>query len=375
MKYLGWILSLALALPALAEEANLISQKISLVGSYITLLTKDCAKVYLIPRAYRVDGPGSTVTYLKTVRRSGAKEEVIPAVQLRLQLQPEVAMPGAAAEREILLWAGEVSPVCAGKMPKLELYPSLLIEPRAKSGLERAGIAVKNSVISPEGRLNIDLEFNPIKTSAASVINTLRFFVPELRVQAYEVEFEAYAKIDVDYSALATFADHHYTERICHTGERCWEVFGWKVKCEGYSWCDDIARMTTELKNLAYSSKAKLEVGKAQDVPERKLDQLLEELMSRFMLSAFQETSRKIAGDVIQVTLGQLKKEGGSRYKDELHTERVIEKPVVQTVLMAGDLSVFDRDLNAIFSSPEMVCLKREIKDKPIPINHKCFTR
>lgn len=353
-------------------EPNYLTEKAAPTGRQIALIGQGCARLFTVHRVYGVEKtPG--VSYRRKILQDGARELAEPVAEIRVSLVPQSAAIDADDERKIRDWARQASASCAGRSPALEPYPTQLLKLSAQGVLGRAGIKLTDARLAPGGRIEMVMEFNPAISGLEDVVKTLARHRPVLQIKTFDLGFEAYAKIDVDYAALANFANHHYTERVCYSGERCFRVLGLKVRCEGYHYCNDIPRMTTELKNLNYAAKAKLEVAKAEDVPERKLNVLLDELMSRFMLSSFHETSRKIVGDITQVTLGQLAKTGANRYNDEMRTDRLIEKDIDQPLLWSTDLSVLENDVRAVFALPEIQCLKREAARSPVPVNHQCF--
>lgn len=375
MKPLLLATALVMTLPAFAEDAGLMTEATAAVAGHIVLVGQSCGRIFNVPQSYQWDAAASSFAMTKRLERQGARDVIVPDVQMNIKLSPVNGGVSNDSDRAIHDWARQTVPSCANQATPVEPYPSAFITLSAKGNLDKVGVTASAPARAADGSLTVRLNFNPVTTDLTSLAKALDRWRPVLRVRAFQSEFEAYAKIDIDYGAFADFANTYFTERVCRTGERCWKVFGWKVRCEDFNECEDVPRMTTNLKSLSTTSKAVLKTDRAEDVPESKVDDILDQLMSRFMISAFQEQSRQMIDNVTTVTLGQLRKEARDRYVDEQKTERIVERSVDQSVLAADDFQLFQKEIESLSRDPEIVCLKKQLGRLPIPASHPCLRR
>ena len=345
MKWL-WLI-LITALSAQAQDLY-ITKHHGAVGAYQTLLSRDCTKVFYLPKRFLIDEEQSSVHIARSVKSRGADVKVNNLVKVRIALKPAVGAPDEESRRALIEWG---TAFCAKPVAAVEPYPAALVELESKYRLERKEFRVVEGVYGNDGNLVITLAVDPFKVNELSLIRSLDSYDPEISIRMASLEEEASARLRVSYSGVAEFAMQHYTEQICYRGERCFRVAGLKVKCRSYNYCQNIPKSRQAFDNLTLNGNAVLELFQGKNVPDRRTEELKEELYSRFLLSQFDQKQVRELGALTEVTLGQMRKEAKGDYADELVSERLVESKVRANIDVSGAGGVLAKSLADAFKN------------------------
>ena len=358
---------------AFATE-SLEVQKVGVVDSHFVAVARDCQRIYSSPSSFKVDTEKSNVLYLKEVFELGAADRVMPKILLTLRLVPIETELSIQSKANIEQWALAGSD-CKSMPSEIAPYPTFLKSLAGPSMASRQLRFVEASW-NVDGSISASFEAFPLETSAEDILKRIRAHaLMNAQITTYKIEPEVRAKFSISHDAMAAFVKHHYTEQVCRWYERCWFSFwGVKLGCEKVHRCQDTPKIQQVFKDMTLKSQAVLDVYAAPGVTELKLNDAIENLFSKFLVSNFAETSRKTIGDITEVTLGQFSKGYKDTYTDEISTIRVVDNKVRLDLVIKDFDQAVEKDLRAIFESSEMQCLKAFLKTgKPLKSDNSCF--
>lgn len=351
---------------------NFEVQRFSFVADNFVALSKDCQKIFVTPISYAVEPRRSSILYSLEVKQVGAIEKVIPKLIMNLNLRPTSKLSPADVEQKIRSWAAEDS-VCETSTAAIEVYPDLL---KTLTGNPTTQYRMTDYRWNEDQSIFARFEVLALETNPSELLKRLdaeAMFA--MNFDIYQLETEVSAKLSIGYDAMTEFAQHNYTEQVCTTRQKCWfSVFGVKLGCRTVHSCANTPKTVQVLKQMALRSEVLMEVHRAADVPEFKVSQVIEDLVSKFLISNFKKTSQESIDGLTTITLGQFTKQYQNKYSDEVSSVRVVDKKVRQDLKKEMMPTVLAEQVRDQLGSKELICLRSYAKSgKTITTENPCF--
>lgn len=360
MKRLAAILIAWVALPLqAAQQASFITALHGAVGRHFTLLNRDCSAVYYLPSDYVLD-KASGVSVYQRVNEIGNDLESEPVVRIKLLLRPRGGSVTPAEAEEFARWAAQVDPKCAGARVAAEPYPPLMVRVTRPDPLSLSSYRVAEASYGIDNSVNVTLEVSPQQVDVERLIEELNYFTPAADVAMYDLRLEASVKMKANYAIAADFALHRYEEKVCHHRERCLKVFGRTIKCKYEDWCDVIPKVVQYFDELHFQGKVELEIFNPAEVPEHRVTALKNQLFSRFLMSSYRTSQPEIINGVMQVTLGELRKEATGQFADQEESHGLRESFVTQQLQVEPVGAVLAERLRQAFKQTQTLTMRKK---------------
>ncbi len=371
MKSISILIFSFLASLAHATESLEIQEIGSINPTFLTI-SKDCQKVYTSPGKFKISLEKSPILFTNEAYESGAETYVTPKILLNFRLVPVVTETTDNLKMQIEQLS-QKNENCKSIPSIVEPYPALL-KVITGSIQNSDNLMFVSAKWTGEQAIDAKFEISAINSNIEEIKEKLRRAILSANILTYNLEPEVEIKLTVGHDALSNFAEKHYTEQVCYEKETClFGAFGVKLGCRTQHSCDQIPRVIQVFQDMNLKSLVKIEIHSAADVPEYKVTQAYYELFSKFLMSTFQETSKKSLGDLTVVTPGKFTKEYKDTYQDEITTTRVVETKIQQEFTVEGLQDIIPK-IQSILDSNQVKCLRKFAKTNPeIKINNPCL--
>lgn len=324
-----WVV--ALILFCTSANAQLVVRRAGttgVVGSFFLIRSEDCSTIYFVPRQYRIQNDESSiVSYSNTPNGTPT-----PVVNMTISLAPDPASPSVEEKREIQEWSAKVDQSCPSGVAALVAYPWM----HQSLDVKMAGSEVEFPKISaesrPDGKKTLRIEAVVGRVPLAELIERLGFLRPRQNIRLFQVETDIAVTLSASYEAAAQFAMHNYTERTCEEARICEKKLFVSTECHTETLCKDIPKVVQVFNQLRGQSQIKMSIIARPGASETKILDLQGQLFSRLMTSLYVENSRRHFGEVMEVVLGDLKREVSGNYFDRLTSIRVVDRTIVDPI-------------------------------------------
>ena len=337
--FIGLLLSLVSSVGLAQSGASLLTNDSQSMGRHLMLRAQDCSKTYFVPTSYRIEKNLSSIVLF-----NGKSAE--PVIRIEIVLAPDPEGPNGAEAAKAAHWAaGRGCP--SEPNYTFAAYPSFFQDLSLKKHLADRAIPRVDTEFRSGGSKLIRIEILPREISLKALLEKLAAYRPELEIQKFRQVVDATVELAAEYSASAAFVQNHFVDRTCEETRKC-DVFG---GCRNRSHCTETPKITQTLQTATVKTGIVLRSLPGPGFPESKLASLENEIVSRFLMSIFVESSRIHIGDVSKVTFGELKKQASDRYFDRLTSERIDQAIHVEPIVMPSLRGFAKQELARIYEA------------------------
>ena len=353
MKMLIITSMLAIVSMAQAENESLLTRATAQIEDKFILLSQDCSTAYYIDNSYGIDASKTNISLTRNIKVAGADRIVTPQIHVRMNLKPLRKELTESFRSQVIDWANSGEVRCNTANISLRAYPNLMIQAVSNFANRLAGFTVNTLELQADGSLTTSIEINPKQVRLRDAVNSLNSFRPRLGIRKFEIKREAKVTLSLTSQLAAEFYQFTYNDRVCYSRQRCFSIGGWNSHnfCHDEEHCDEIPKISQAIKELKSNASSKLEIESEENLPEWKIDSIVDQLASRFIISNYTEQSRLQTEEVTTITLGVMKKDAAQEYHDELHTERLNEVRIEQVTFLSDSIDFLNAALATIYKT------------------------